>query len=158
MTSSTAAAPAAAPPPRRPVLRPLADVLPGRTPPVESARPDPTPPPPPDPHVQAMAERVLRGAVEIVGGLRPPRQLATVLRPALLEYLVGLRGAHLAPRLCSVRAQQPVGGVVEAVAVVALRTGVRAVCARFERPPGSARWRCTALHVTLTQRDVRPVR
>ncbi len=158
MTSTTTAAPVDAPPPRRPVLRPLADVLPGRTAPVEPAWPDPTPPPPPDPRVQAMAERVLRGAVEIVGGLRPPRQLAAVLHPALVEYLIDLRGAHLAPRLRSVRAQQPVRGVVEAVAVIQLRTGVRSVCARFECAPGSTRWWCTALHVTLMQRDVRRAR
>ena len=105
-----------------------------------------------------MAERVLRCAVEIVGGRRPAHQLTAVLHPALLNYLTGLHGAagHLRPRMHTVHSQQPAPGVLEAAAVLVLRTGVRALHARFERPPGtpSARWRCTVLHVALTRGDV----
>ena len=147
--------------PRRPVLRPLTEVLPGLVAPAppDPQAPAPAPPaPPPDPHAHAMAERVLRCAVEIVGGRRPAHQLTAVLHPVLLDYLTGLHGAagHLRPRVHTVHSQQPAPGVLEAAAVVVLRTGVRALHARFERPPGtpSARWRCTVLHVALTRGDV----
>ena len=147
--------------PRRPVLRPLTEVLPGLVAPAppDPQAPAPAPPaPPPDPHAHAMAERVLRCAVEIVGGRRPAHQLTAVLHPVLLDYLTRLHGAagHLRPRVHTVHSQQPAPGVLEAAAVVVLRTGVRALHARFERPPGtpSARWRCTVLHVALTRGDV----
>ena len=147
--------------PRRPVLRPLTEVLPGLVAPAppDPQAPAPAPPaPPPDPHAHAMAERVLRCAVEIVGGRRPAHQLTAVLHPVLLDYLTGLHGAagHLRPRMHSVHSQQPAPGVLEAAAVLVLRTGVRALHARFERPPGTpnARWRCTVLHVALTRGDV----
>lgn len=145
--------------PWRPVLRPLADVLPA-APPVALERADPGPvsPHPDDPLAGAVAQRVLRAAVEIVGGRRPARQLATVLRPELLTYLAGLRAAagHLCPRLVVVRSQQPAPGVLEAVAVVAVHTGVRALSARFEAPVQArpASWRCTRLHLPLTRGDL----
>ncbi|HEX2301196.1 MAG TPA: hypothetical protein VHH34_22275, partial [Pseudonocardiaceae bacterium] len=57
-----------------PVLRRLVDILPP---------PDPAPPPPetaarpgPDPTAPAQVERLLRAAVEILGGRRQARQLA----------------------------------------------------------------------------------
>jgi len=141
---------------RRPALRPLADVLPDLgTPPVALAAVLPAPPQP-DPHARAMADRVLRAAVEIVGGRRPPHQLASVLRPVLLDYVIGLRRAgipHLRPRVRSVHSQQPVPGALEATAVVVLHTGVRALCARFEQVTAT-RWRCTVLHLTLTRGDL----
>ncbi|MDQ3887422.1 MAG: Rv3235 family protein [Actinomycetota bacterium] len=148
--------------PRRPVLRPLTEVLPDLVAPAppdsQASAPVPTAPPPPDPQAQAMAERVLRCAVEIVGEHRPVHQLTGVLRPALLNYLAGLRGAvgHLRPRVHSVHVQQPTPGVLEAAAVVGLRTGVRALHARFERSPTtpSARWCCTVLHIALTHGDL----
>ncbi len=144
--------------PRRPVLRPLAEVLPCLVAPVTAPAPTLPAPPPPDPQAPAMAERVLRCAVEIVGGRRPAHQLTAVLHPALLGYLTELRGAagHLRPRVHTVHSQQPTPGVLEAAAVVVLRTGVRALHARFERPPGTpnARWRCTVLHVALTRGDL----
>ena len=83
--------------PRRPVLRPLTEVLPGPGAPAppdpQAPAPAPPVPPPPDPHAHAMAERVLRCAVEIVGGRRPAHQLTAVLHPVLLDYLTGLHGA-----------------------------------------------------------------
>ena len=144
--------------PRRPVLRPLTEVLPGLVASVTAPVPALPAPPPPDPQAHAMAERVLRCAVEIVGGRRPAHQLTAVLHPVLLDYLTGLHGAagHLRPRVHTVHSQQPAPGVLEAAAVLVLRTGVRALHARFERPPGTpnARWRCTVLHVALTRGDV----
>lgn len=144
--------------PRRPVLRPLTEVLPGLGAPVPAPAPAPPALPPPDPQAHVMAERVLRCAVEIVGGRRPAHQLTAVLHPALLDYLTGLHGAagHLRPRVHTVHTQQPASGVLEAAAVVVLRTGVRALNARFERPRDTpnARWRCTVLHVALTRGDL----
>jgi hypothetical protein len=45
---------------------------------------------------------------------------------------------------------------VEAVAVVTLSTGVRALAARFEKhlDDHDARWRCTALQLRLTTGDL----
>lgn len=144
--------------PRRPILRPLTEVLPGLVSPVAAPTPALPATPPPDPQAHAMAERVLRCAVEIVGGRRPAHQLSAVLHPALLGYLTGLHSAagHLRPRVHTVHTQQPAPGVLEAAAVVVLRTGVRALHARFERSPGTpdARWHCTVLHVALTRGDL----
>jgi hypothetical protein len=46
--------------------------------------------------------------------------------------------------------------VLEAVAVVTLSTGVRALAARFEEhaEEGGRRWRCTALQLRLTAGDL----
>ncbi|MGH3979078.1 MAG: Rv3235 family protein [Pseudonocardiaceae bacterium] len=165
MTSSVAqpeadTAPSCPPPapPWRPVLRPLADILPATPPPgIELPAQEPASLHPVDPLAPAMAERVLRAAVEIMDGRRPVRQLAPVLRPELLTYLAGLRtvAGHLGPRLHVVRSQQPAPWVLEAVAVVALRTGVRALAARFEArmDERGAQWRCTKLHLPLTRGD-----
>lgn len=110
----------------------------------------------------AMADRVLRAAIEIVCGRRPVEQLATVLRDDQRNYLIGLRAAtgKLRPRVRSVHSQQPSPGVLEANAVIVLRTGVRALSARFEVQigTGGARWQCTALHLPLTRGDVAAVR
>ncbi len=103
-------------------------------------------------------ERILRAAVEILGGRRPARQLAPVLRPELLAYLVTLHAAagHLRPRIHKVLAWQQGAGTLEAVALVTLSTGVRALAARFEQPPTGTdrRLRCTALQLRLTAGDL----
>jgi len=103
-------------------------------------------------------ERMMRAAVEIIGGRRPARQLSAVLRPELLTYLVALQATagHLQPRVHKVFARQPGTGALEAVALVSLRTGVRALAARFEPPRGDAGtpWRCTALQLRLTPGDM----
>lgn len=144
--------------PGGPVLRRLVDILPPPAPvppPPESAAP-----PAPDPTAPAQVERMLRAVVEILGGMRPARQLATVLRPDLLDYLVSLRAATgpLQPRVRKVFARHQGGGTLEAVVLVTLRTGVRALAARFEMQPGTGdgiRWRCTALQLRLTSGDIR---
>ncbi|HEY2766090.1 MAG TPA: Rv3235 family protein [Pseudonocardiaceae bacterium] len=146
--------------PSGPVLRRLADILP--TPPaaVSEALPavSAAVPPAPDPTAPIQVERVLRAAVEIVGGRRPARQLSAVLRPDLLAHLVTLQAmaGHLQPRLHKVLARRLGTGTLEAVALVTVRTGVRALAARFERPPDGTdtRWRCTALQLRLTAGDL----
>jgi len=144
----------------RPVLRRLADLLPSPAPTTAT-----TPPPSPtvtlpaeNPAASVLAERVLRAAVEILGDRRPARQLSAVLGPELLSYLVTLKAVagHLEPRVRKVFARQQADGALEAVALVTLNTGVRALAARFEEHAdgGGRRWRCTALQLRLTAGDV----
>ena len=101
---------------------------------------------------------MLRAAVEILGGRRPARQLAGILGPELLNHLVSLQtvAGPLQPRVRKVLAQQQGSGALEAVALVTLRTGVRALAARFEEhvDAGGSRWRCTALQLRLTAGDL----
>ncbi|MBV8542567.1 MAG: hypothetical protein JO364_12115 [Pseudonocardiales bacterium] len=140
----------------RPVLRRLVDIL--------AAAPATTPEPPPtalavsDPAASVLAERVLRAAVEILSGRRPAQQLSAVLRPDLLTYLVSLQVAagHLEPRVRRVLAQQHAADALEAVALVTLSTGVRALAARFDKH--GSRWWCTALQLRLTTGDLRAPR
>ncbi|HKS50983.1 MAG TPA: Rv3235 family protein [Pseudonocardiaceae bacterium] len=143
----------AEPRPQRPVLRRLVDILPVTA--VAAAEPPPlTALPPTDPAAPALAERVLRASVEILRGRRTARQLSTVVRPEVLAYLTSLQGAvgHLQPRVRKVFAQQHAVDALEAVAVVTLSTGVRAVAARFERH--GQRWQCTVLQLRLTTGDL----
>lgn len=101
---------------------------------------------------------MLRAAVEILGGRRPARQLAGILRPDLLSYLVSLQTAAgpLQPRMRKVLARHQGPGTLEAVALVTLSTGVRALAARFDEhtDAGGSRWRCTALQLRLTAGDI----
>lgn len=163
MTTSIAELPF--PMPRQPVLRRLVDILPAM--PATGAPPTVTPTAPdpavsdsagPDPAGAVVVERVLRAAVEILGGQRPAQQLSGVLRPDLLTYLVSLRrvAGHLEPRLRKVLVLQPAAGALEAVALVTLNTGVRALAARFEQHTDhhASRWRCTALQVRFTAGDL----
>ncbi len=92
--------------------------------------------------------------MEILGGRRPAQQLSAVLRPDLLTYLVSLQAkvGALEPRMRKVLAQQQTASTLEAVALVALNTGVRALAARFEKH--GSRWRCTALQLRLTTGDL----
>ena len=144
--------------PQRPVLRRLADVLPAATPTIAPATvtlPPATALPAADPAAAVLAERVLRAAVEILDGRRPARQLSAVLGPDLLTYLVSLQGSagHLKPRMRRVLAQHQAGGALEAVALVTLTTGVRALAARFDKH--GSRWQCTALQMRLTTGDLK---
>jgi hypothetical protein len=143
----------------RPVLRRLADFLPPPMPSAPQAVPATAQPAPAaNPAASVLAERVLRAAVEIIGGRRPVRQLSPVLNPDLLAYLTTLQAVagHLQPRVRKIFARQQAAGALEAVALVTLNTGVRALAARFEEhvDEGGRRWRCTALQLRLTAGDV----
>ena len=140
--------------PHRPVLRRLVDILPVAAP--ATLEPPPaTTLPAVDPAAPILAERVLRAAVEILGGRRRAHQLAAVLRPDLQTYLGSLQVAteHLQPRVRKVLIQQPAASAVEAVALVTLSTGVRALAARFDKQL-DGRWQCTALQLRLTNGDL----
>jgi Family of unknown function (DUF6459) len=144
--------------PHRPVLRRLVDILPSPAPATTLEPPTPAAPPPTDPAAYALADRVLRAVVELLGGRRPARQLSAVLRPDLLTYLLSLRVAagHLEPRVHKVLAQQHTAGALEVVVLVTLNTGVRALAARFEQhlDVHGSRWQCTALQLRLTPGDL----
>lgn len=147
--------------PQGPVLRRLVDVLPPPAPAApesaSGAAPLAVTQPATDHGASILAERVLRATVEILGGRRPARQVSPVLSPELLTYLATLQAVagHLEPRMRKVFARQQAAGVVEAVALVELSTGVRALAARFEaqHDGGGRRWRCTALQLRLTPGD-----
>ena len=149
----------AEPRPQLPVLRRLVDFLPPPAP-ATPATPQPSTVtlPAANPAASALAERVLRAVVEIIGGQRPARQLSAVLSPDLLAYLATLKAVagHLEPRVRKVFARRQADGALEAVALVTLSTGVRALAARFEEhvDGGGRRWRCTALQIRLTAGDV----
>lgn len=138
---------------RRPVLRRLADILPITTP-VITAPPAVATLPATDPTAPVLADRVLRAVVEALGGRRAARQLSKVLRPDVLDSLPPLQAAtgHLQPRVRRVVTQQHAVDALEAVAVVTLTTGVRALAARFEKHSG--RWQCTTLQLRLTSGDL----
>jgi uncharacterized protein DUF6459 len=139
------------------VLRRLVDILASPAHTTLESPPAPTLPVS-DPTASALAERVLRAAVEILGGRRPAHQLSAVLRPDLQTYLSSLQvvAGHLEPRVRKVFIQQPAAGAVEAVALVTLNTGVRALAARFEKhlDDHGSRWQCTALQLRLTTGDL----
>lgn len=139
--------------PQRPVLRRLIDILPA-TAPVTAEPPPALALPATDPAAPMLAERVLRAVVEILRGQRTARQLSWVLRPDVLKSLATLQdvAGHLQPRVRKVFAQQHAAGALEAVAVVTLNTGVRALAARFDKH--SDRWQCTALQLRLTAGDL----
>lgn len=143
---------------RHPVLRRLVDVLPPAVPPTSACVPVPVRQAT-DSTACAHAERVLRAAVEVLGGRRPLHQLSAVLRPDLLDRLTTLQevAGHLKPRVHKVLASPQGPGVTEAVALVALSTGIRALAARFEeRTDGRGhRWQCTALQLRLTAGDLK---
>ena len=141
------------PHPQRPVLRRLIDILPVTTP-ATAESPPVTALPATDPTAPILAERVLRAVVERLRGRRAARQLSAVLRPDVLAYLASLQdtAGQLQPRVHKVFAQQHAVDAVEAVAVVTLTTGVRALAARFERH--SDRWQCTTLQLRLTAGDL----
>jgi hypothetical protein len=139
---------------QRPVLRRLVDILPAAVAPATVAPALLTALPAPDPAASVLAQRVLRAAVEILGGRRPARQLSAVLCPDLLAYLVSLKAAaeHLQPRMRKVLVEQHTCGALEVVALVTLNTGVRALAARFDKH--DSRWQCTALQLQLTTGDL----
>lgn len=144
----------------RPRLRRLAEFEPpieepGGNAPVElTAQPAPPPPVPeaPDPAGRAAAGRVLRALIEVLAGLRPPRQLRAVLADEPFALLQAVHGRRRPAVLRSFRSCQPATGVVEVAAVYQLGGRYRALAARFEAQDGTAadprrRWRCTVLQL-----------
>jgi hypothetical protein len=94
------------------------------------------------------AGRILRLALEVLDGRRPPAQLGTHFAAAPLRYwraATGQRTARAPARCGRLRLCLPRPGVAE-VAVTCLVDGRhRALAARFERHDG--RWCCTAVRL-----------
>lgn len=141
----------------RPVLRRLIDILPTAVP-ISCEPPLVTTLPTADPAAAVLAERVLRAMVEALHGRRPTHQLSGMLCPDVLDHVIALKKmtGHLKPQVHKVLTHPQAPGVLEAVAVVTLSTGVRALAARFEEHTdnGQRRWRCTALQLRLTAGDM----
>ena len=141
----------------RPVLRRLIDILPTAAP-ITLQPPPATAGPVADPAASVLAERVVRAMVEMLDGRRPAHQLSSMLCPEAFAQLVALQEVtgRLRPRIHKVLIHPQSPGILEAVAVVTLSTGVRALAARFEKhgDNGEARWRCTALQLRLTAGDL----
>jgi len=96
------------------------------------------------------AQLVLRLTLEALDGRRPLGQLAPHFAPSALRYL---RAARRPPcgepaRLTSVHVGRPGPDAAEVAAVFRLAGRVRALAARFERPPDCPRaWQCVAIRL-----------
>ena len=102
----------------------------------------------PDPGPRAAA--AVRLLLEVLGGDRPPRQVAGWVSAAVLAGLesraaTSRRALPRRPVLRSVRVSEPADGVAEVCAVVQLAHRYRAVALRLDGLDG--RWTVTALHV-----------
>jgi hypothetical protein len=113
-----------------------------------------TPVPPPRARVPdgmpRHAQLVLQLALEALDGRRPLGHLAPHFAPSALRYL---RAARRPPsgepaRLTSVHLCRPGPAAAEVAAVCRFAGRVRALAARFERPPERPRtWQCVAIRL-----------
>lgn len=104
----------------------------------------------PDAEANQLAARLFRGAIEVLAGRRPARQLADRLHPHALARLETLlrTGTGRRPwsgRLTSVHTSQPRPGAIEACGVCHTGTRSRAMAARIEL--AGDRWLCTVIHL-----------
>jgi hypothetical protein len=143
--------PAAPAPPRlRPVLyEPLPGQGPARAAPAEPPRREP-PATVPREIVEAhrAASHILRRALEVLDGRRPPAQLAPYFAPRPLRYWRAAAAQH-APRSRTrhgrLRICLPRTGVAEIATTCHVDGAIRALAARFEHTDG--RWRCTVVRL-----------
>lgn len=115
------------------------------------------PPIPPEPAdvtdhdaVHTELTRVLRLAMEVLDGRRPPAQLAPHFTPRTLRYwriAAAQRQVRGRARLDRVVSGYPRTGVAELAAVCTIDGRVRALATRFEQVSTTARWRCTAIRL-----------
>jgi hypothetical protein len=106
------------------------------------------------PEPQLWAARLVQAFVEVHAGLRPASQLVRWTTTAVQEAVVrrpttgsdlGARERRHGEVVRSVRASEPVDGVVEVSAVVQRGDRCRAIALRLEGIDG--RWQCTALQL-----------
>ncbi|MQY07101.1 Rv3235 family protein [Actinomadura macrotermitis] len=119
-------------------------------------RPSPADGPVPDAaELRAVADASVRLIVEVLTGVRPPRQLARLAVREVYDGIAAHRQAVAAgarvrpPRILTSWLQRPAPGVAEAGAVVAAAGRVQAIALRLEERGG--RWRCTALETTAAR-------
>jgi uncharacterized protein DUF6459 len=152
--TTTLPSPAAAAPTRPCLRRVRYEPEPGQP------RPAPTPPSrPPDRERPASTARefveahhavtrILRLALEVLDGRRPPVQLAQHFAPGPLRYwraAAGQRVPRAAAQHGRLRLCLPRAGAAEVAVTCHVDGRVRAVAARFERHDG--RWRCVAVRM-----------
>lgn len=96
--------------------------------------------------LKAQLTELLRVALEVLDGRRPPAQLATGFTERTLRYWRAAAGMHprsaTPSRLIRVVLRRPHARVAEVVAVVNVAGRHRALPARFDRGTDDA-WRCT---------------
>lgn len=119
------------------------------------------PPPPPRPvtHATARVDRdavqtalagVVRLAMEVLDGRRPPAQLTHHFDAPALRYLLAAarqRQVRAPARVKRMVLCLPRAGAAELAAVCDIDGRIRALAARFERADPTAAWRCTALRL-----------
>jgi Family of unknown function (DUF6459) len=96
----------------------------------------------------AAVARILRLALEVLDGRRPPAQLEAHFGRAALRYWrvkVEQRRPRSPARLGRIHLCLPAPGTAEAAAACFVDGRVRALAARFDRTGG--RWRCTAVRL-----------
>jgi uncharacterized protein DUF6459 len=140
--------------PARPRLRsvhyePLPGQAPARAAPVEPSRPE-RPSSAAREFVDAhrAATRILRLALEVLDGKRPPLQLAPHFAARPLRYwraAAGQRVARSPVRHGRIRLCMPRSGVAEVAVTCRVDSTYRALAARFEH--ADHRWRCTAVRL-----------
>lgn len=103
---------------------------------------------------------LMRQLLEFLAGRRPHTQLSPWLAPGALAQLETQRAriSPLGPALRRLRIHQPVRDTLEVVALLNLRTGVRALAARLRRDAPTERWRLVAVDIALTPGDRLAVR
>jgi hypothetical protein len=107
--------------------------------------------PPTSEQAAALITTVVRALLEVLEGRRPPRQLAPMLEPGVLDQLETLvslgarRMGNNGLRLYKVRVCLPHASAIEGCAVVRAGHRFRALAIRLEY--GSPRWKCTALRL-----------
>ncbi|WP_433275686.1 Rv3235 family protein [Pseudonocardia xinjiangensis] len=102
-------------------------------------------------HAHRSTGRILRLALEVLDGRRPPAQLTGHMTAPVLRYwraATQQRTVRSPARFTRMRLCLPQPGVAEVAVACAMDGRVRALAARFERTddPGSG-WRCTALRL-----------
>jgi hypothetical protein len=95
------------------------------------------------------AGRVLRLALEVLDGRRPPAHLTGYVDASVARYWrvkTQQRRVRSPARLRRMRLCLPRAGIAEAAVVCEIDGRVHALAARFERAAGAG-WRCTALRL-----------
>jgi hypothetical protein len=95
--------------------------------------------------------RILRLALEVLDGRRPPVQLTGHVAAPVLRYwraAAQQRSVRSPARFSRMRLCLPRPGIAEVAVACAMDGRVRALAARFERADnGGTGWRCTALRL-----------
>jgi hypothetical protein len=102
-------------------------------------------------HAHRAAGRILRLALEVLDGRRPPAQLTGHVTAPVLRYwraATQQRSVRSPARFTRMRLCLPQPGIAEVAVACAMDGRVRAIAARFERTDDtSTGWQCTVLRL-----------